>query len=120
MYRTYIESLWTSGRRSFADVTVGEFARAVALWCQDRPFDAQDLPLDQHVQDRIAHRLHEYFSAIADGLQLTALSAQVGLSELLLAAARRTVEADIRRHFETNRRLAEFLREIKPASEVAA
>jgi hypothetical protein len=119
-YRGYIESLWAAGRRRFEDVTAGEMARAVALWCKWQPVDAECLSLDPHVADRIAHRLFEYFDAVAEGESTTAHRAELGISQLWTAAAREAVERDIRRHFQTDQMLAAFLQGIRPSEGVAA
>jgi hypothetical protein len=113
-YRQYVESLYASGRREFGDLTQDEVARAIAYWCQSHPIDCvDDVTTDEHVQARLAHRLFEYFDALASGQVLTAKTAQLGVSSLLEHVARQRVEADIRRHFDTNRRLAELLASFK-------
>lgn len=113
-YRDFIESLWGVGRREYGDLTQEEVARAIAYWCQHHPIDCvDDVTTDEHVQARLAHRLFEYFDALAGGQILTAKTAQLGVSSLLEHVARQRVEADIRRHFDTNRRLAELLASFK-------
>lgn len=114
MFEAFIESLWTAGRRRYEDLQAAEVARAVALWCQHQPIDAQSVTEDPHVQDRIAHRLFEYFDALATGEATVAHRAELGLSQLFTAAARADVERRIRRHFETNARLCEFLMAVRP------
>lgn len=114
MFEAFIESLWVSGRRRFEDLTTAEVSRAVAMWCQYRPIDTQSVTEDRHVQDRIAHRLFEYFDALATGEATVAHRAELGLSQLFTAAARADVERRIRRHFETNARLREFLTAVRP------
>lgn len=114
MLDVYIESLWVAGRRAYEDLTAFEVARAVALWCKHQPTDAQSVSDDPHVQDRIAHRLFEYFDALATGEATIAHRAELGLSQLFTATARADVEKRIRRHFDTNARLREFLAAVRP------
>ncbi len=120
MFTEYVESLWTAGRRSVADLTAEEMAKATALWCRHRPVDAESAVLtDTHVEDRVAHRLFEYFDALAAGDIKAAQVAETGLSAMLTNVARQHVEAHIKRVFELNTYLSDFLRRVEPAKDVA-
>lgn len=112
MFREYVECLWGTGRRRVEDLTQQEVARATALWCQFRPVDAAvAVQHDVHVQERVAHRLADYFHAIASQDLKHAQTCERGLSSMLTNVARQECEAYIRSTFQTNAYLERFCAE---------